>query len=381
MPRVLRLLALALALGAVLSLEPGAGRGQTVSAHDPLGLPKGCGSCHVGHGKRRSQMLPALEEQLCYRCHGGGQGRLEEQGRGRLGQVTRLRDVSADFRLPFRHPVEWSGRHQPGERLPETDPRAPRHVECVDCHRAHRTARVGLSSTRAQIGRRSSLDGRTPEHELCYRCHSTSLNLPRTTTNIQRRFALGNPSYHPVESVGRGKHVPSLRAPLNTASVISCGDCHGNDSGRGVHGSRYEFLLRRHYSAADNTPESPFAYALCYDCHDRQTLFSGKGFSEHERHVRQARASCAVCHDPHGSFSSPHLVEFDPAVVKRDTVTGRLAYLARGPGYGQCFLTCHGVVHTGREYCEPGTGCSRTGTTTQQRRPLLKRMRRSPFSF
>lgn len=370
------------ALALALAAAPASLAADPLYAHGRPHLSRGCGSCHVGHGKRKSQMLPAAEEQLCFKCHGSSARRAEQQRQGRLSTNLQLRDVSLDFRLPFRHPVERSGLHQPGERLPERSSRAPRHVECVDCHRAHRTLRTRQPLAARHLPRRSPLDGRSPEYKLCYRCHSDSLNLPRNASNVQRRFSPRNRSYHPVEAAGRGSYVPSLRSPLTTSSMISCGDCHGNDSGRGIHGSRYQYLLRKHYSTVGRAAESTGAYALCYSCHDRSVLFSGRGFSEHERHVRRARTSCAVCHNAHGSFSAPHLMEFSTRHVKPDRVTGKLSYVSLGRGQGICYVSCHGVNHSGVEYCEAGSGaCMQRKSTPVRAVPLRKRMRGSPFSF
>ena len=37
---------------------------------DPALLPGGCPSCHVGHGKPGSPMLPAAQREVCLSCHG-----------------------------------------------------------------------------------------------------------------------------------------------------------------------------------------------------------------------------------------------------------------------------------------------------------------------
>ncbi|MBW2735986.1 MAG: hypothetical protein JRH20_26675, partial [Deltaproteobacteria bacterium] len=316
-------------------------------AHSRSKLLRGCGSCHVGHGKAGSKMLPEAEENFCFRCHGNASTRSQLIRQGLLAPMSNLRDVSRDFRQPHSHPIGRTGIHRANEQLPERDPRTPRHVECADCHKSHRTVRLQRTLRGRRITRRSPLDGRSPEYVLCYRCHSDSANLPRGATNVRQRFSASNPSYHPVESIGpQTAYVPSLRAPLNTSSMISCGDCHGNDRGRGMHGSRYPFMLRLYYSTVPRTPESPQAYALCYSCHDRQRLFSGRGFSEHERHVKRQSISCAVCHTGHGSTDYTHLIQFSPTAtgpgVDPATRTRELRYVDKGRGAGECTVACHG---------------------------------------
>ncbi|MCK5798177.1 MAG: hypothetical protein KAI47_13375 [Deltaproteobacteria bacterium] len=370
-----------------LMLMGGAGRvwAGGGDAHSRAKLLRGCGSCHVGHGKSRTKMLPDTEESFCFRCHGSAERRAKEIRDGRLANSVSLRDVSRDFRLPFRHPVGRTfGVHRKGEVLPERNARTRRHVECADCHKPHRTVR--LRRTR-NMTRRSPLDGRSAEYELCYRCHSDSANLPRNATNVRLAMSARNASYHPVEFAGpKGAYAPSLRAPLTVGSLISCGDCHGNDTGRGMHGSRYPFILRLHYGSSPRTPESPQAYALCYKCHDRQRLFAGRGFSKHALHVQKHNISCAVCHVAHGSPTNRHLIRFSPSATAAasdpKTRLRELLYADMGRGAGQCSVSCHawGVNHFRVNYCEGRGPC--TTTTKMRTQPLRQRRRRgSPFSF
>ena len=326
-------------------------------------------------------MLPEIEEDLCLRCHGSPALRARMEERGLLRSRTSLRDISDDFKLPSRHPIERTGLHRGDEELPERNPRARRHVECVDCHRAHRTVRTRPSERLARLPRRSSLDGVSPEYQLCYRCHSDSVNLPRDSSNIRLRFLITNRSFHPVEAAGRGRWVPSLRSPLTVNSMISCGDCHGNDTGRGVHGSAHRFLLRKHYATAQRVTESPFAYALCYSCHDRNALYSGRGFPHHERHVKDGRIPCISCHNAHGSPTFTSLIEFKSDEVSADRTYNRLHYQSLGPGNGVCYLTCHGENHPGRQYCARGASCSGSASPPVRVVPLRERLRDSPFSF
>ena len=45
------------------------------------------------------------------------------------------------------------------------------------------------------------------------------------------QFEPGNLSYHRVEAAGRNANVPSLIAPWTVSSVVTCTDCHDNDTG------------------------------------------------------------------------------------------------------------------------------------------------------
>jgi len=216
-------------------------------------------------------------------------------------------------------------------------------LSCEDCHDVHRVSGqdpfgnvAGFSNVQVRL-RKAQF-----EYEVCYKCHSDSANLPLEQQNLRLLFDRKNPSYHPVEGPGRNGDVPSLVSGLSAASTIRCTDCHGNDDKggpRGPHGSEYDAMLRFNYERSD-IPESPHAFELCYRCHDRQSILGDKSFRAHSRHVLYAGASCAACHEPHGSPLNPDLIEFDLDIVQGDRL-----YMDASGGRPKCFLTCHGIEH------------------------------------
>jgi hypothetical protein len=265
-----------------------------------------------------------------------------------------------------------------------------RHVACLDCHDPHAASGRpappgGVGGALAGVWGVDQHGQRVEqirfEYELCFKCHGDSANKPQsggvaTGSAVQREFRYANlrsqlaptaASYHPIVAPGRSPLVPGLEAPYTAGSLISCGDCHAAENGpgaggsapRGPHGSFYPFLLERNYSTADGTPESAAAFALCYKCHDRDTLVAPDrrdptqhpeptAFSEHARHLGfKVNAPCSACHAAHGVSSqagSPienaHLVDFDVAIVK--PFGGVRRYQSGLPGRGSCTLTCHG---------------------------------------
>jgi len=141
-------------------------------------------------------------------------------------------------------------------------------------------------------------------------------------------------------------------------SIITCSDCHGNDdkSGpKGPHGSNYEFILKENY-IMESTPESPYAYELCYGCHRRASILNDESFNAHKRHVIYGKVSCFVCHDSHGSRDNENLINFDTSIVYPNSL-GQLNYIKLTPGKPRCFLNCHvGAATyehkmTGADYC------------------------------
>jgi uncharacterized CHY-type Zn-finger protein len=203
-------------------------------------------------------------------------------------------------------------------------------------------------------------------YEVCFKCHADNPAPIReriyrqrdTYGNIRRQFQVTAASAHPVVYPARGgTDVPSLLPNIRTNTIMSCQDCHNNPDARqlggssanGPHGSRYEFLLADRYDTADFSTESPQTYALCYNCHDRNSILGDQSFRFHNRHVVAGRTPCSACHAPHGVGGSranhDHLINFDIAIVG-----GQRFFQDTGTFSGTCTLTCHGVNHVNFTY-------------------------------
>ena len=117
----------------------------------------------------------------------------------------------------------------------------------------------------------------------------------------------------------------------------------------GPHGSRFEHLLVARYETRDFTIESPQTYALCYQCHDRNSVLGDESFSLHSRHVVRGRTPCSACHTAHGvsgaSSQHGHLINFDISIVG-----GQRFHVDSGRFSGTCTLSCHGVQHVNFTY-------------------------------
>jgi len=353
----------------------------------------GCESCHRPHSALApGRSLKAPEELTCgsagTQCHGSS-------GIGR--------NIEAEFAKAYRHPTYQitPSAHDaaespvnPAAELPEQSSAASRHAECADCHNAHasypaiatapkgggKLAGVWGVDTNNQLRLPTGMPASVNEYEVCYKCHGDSANKPQesgapygpypdrvaTQFNMRLMFDPANPSYHPIEAPGRNPSVPSLIAPWTTSSVMYCTDCHDNDQGpkapspgtgpAGPHGSSYKHLLAARYDTDSSyTTESQAAYALCYKCHDRNVILSSQSFRGHDQHVRDLRASCSLCHDPHGisstqgnSTNNSALVNFDRRFVSPSS-SGilRIEFIGGNP---RCYLTCHGENHNPESY-------------------------------
>jgi len=331
----------------------------------PTVAENACLNCHTPHAAPQPLRLLVRtpDERTCLTCHNGN---------------VALTDVETQLLKPNHHPIEeTSGIHDPTE-----DPLImQRHVFCADCHNPHAvTSQTGTPPTVPGVQlhvRGVDLSGNPiPEaafaYEICFKCHGLDEALsPRVirqdhVTNVRLEIHAANPSYHPVTAVGTNPGAITIRPPLTASSQIYCHDCHNTDdkpspgptTAFGPHGSIHEPILERAYPLVDFVQESPAAYALCYKCHNREILEDDANF-EHKKHLQNADAPCAACHDPHGSRTSTHLINFlrfdeiGREVVRPSNSTGRLEYNDMGNGRGECYLQCHGEDHCPRSYDGP----------------------------
>ncbi len=334
----------------------------------------GCLNCHKIHsaGERERLLRFDREEQNCLNCHSGGVARF---------------NIATEIHKRSSHPVHlYNDRHDPTE-----DPRLmPRHVECTDCHNPHAVAANVIDTTgrpsNGAVGptmqfvsgvNRAGVPVEVShfEYEVCFKCHadgptrSRRQAIPRQvfSTNTRLEFQPGNPSFHPVIGPRNNNDVVSLLPPWRVGSVMRCTDCHNSDQASnlpgagpdGPHGSIYEPILIANYSTRDFTTESAQAYALCYRCHDRQSILGDRSFPLHSLHVVRGRTPCSACHDAHGisrtqgnSTNHSNLINFDRSIVQPASggLTGRIEFVDLGQNRGSCTLTCHGVVHVRFEY-------------------------------
>ena len=350
----------------------------------------GCENCHRPHtaGGREWLLNFDAAEDNCYACHNGS---------------VAATNIRKEFEKPFRHPIEAARRvHKPDE-----DPLwMKRHVTCNDCHNPHAANAVKAvapvaSGSLAQVAgvssSGSSLKRSNFEYELCYRCHADNpgTKKPMVTRqifekNLRLKFRPSNASYHPVENVGRNSSVPSLIRPYTQSSRIYCTDCHNGNSGskfggtgpNGPHGSIWEPILEQQLMINDFTAESVQSYAMCYKCHNRNSILSNQSFPEHSRHVVEQKAPCTACHDSHGVRENKHLINFDKTIVAPNQ-QGAIAYESRGNRTGSCSLFCHNQEHDRRVYpkqagqsmapLQPGSQSGRGGQISPQgfpRRPM-----------
>jgi predicted CXXCH cytochrome family protein len=367
-----------------------------------------CANCHQPHSAPSGPHLlrGADATETCLSCHDG----THSSAQNIAAEMNRL---SAHGNINSMRAGSFRSPGAPGSRSVSFAPSSSRlgaartdnhdammghaGVGCTDCHDPHTmhpggfAAKLGssrqseapylqpaLGSVSGVSASGMPIDAARFEYEVCYKCHADN-NVIHTPTinrqvmepNMRMVFGQTAASAHPVQSAGRGtaNSVPSLKPEWRGGRMVYCSDCHGSDTGRkaggtgpdGVHGSSHPGLLIARYETADFTMESPQAYTLCYSCHERDGtdgILSDRSFRFHRLHIVDNRTPCSACHDSHGVSAAKggnrrnnaYLMNFDLSIVSPDPVTGRLEYRDNGSGSGTCYLNCHGVAHSPKEY-------------------------------
>jgi len=331
-----------------------------------------CVNCHDPHGADDAtgvipSMLRIREEAQCTGCHDG----------------VAAKDVATQIAKMYRHPFERDQRHAATEgassapaQYDDSGATPRRHAECADCHNPHvaradfvppvapeaserlyGVARVrvinGAAGTVPAYDWRGAADRIDPrEYEVCFKCHSSWTTLPAGKPDLALLTNANNPSYHPIQSIGKNPNVAPAAFVTGWAwdSTVHCSDCHGSDDPllRGPHGSIHRFLLKAP-SPATSDFQPMAATDLCFSCHawevygDAQASNATQTASRwnrpsnrgHAYHVGGRDVPCSACHATHGST-------VHPALVATGKNPGLLTFTQTAAG-GTCTPTCHNL--------------------------------------
>jgi predicted CXXCH cytochrome family protein len=381
---------------------PTAGEWTTVGAW-------GCAICHTSHSSPSGQWLlyyPS-EAEVCAPCHGStppsGDVHTATSASTVSGSASSVAsgNIMAQTTKMSAHRISTTSVSYQAKQslLAGSGPALSGQVTCSDCHNPHVAPSTQIYSSALRAGKSTGnaralsavmsgnlkgvsgvdrngmrLASANYEYEVCFKCHADYAMgfpfVPRVinTTNMRLEFDTNNPSFHPVEDQGKNLNIPSIPSPFNpslTASdTISCTDCHSDEGGQsqGPHGSNYPPILKERYETIDFTTESYENYALCYRCHNRDSIvrddsfkknLSGKG--GHSGHLALG-APCSACHTAHGikdnglSGSHTHLINFDTRIVSPKTGNASPTFSDNGFFSGSCTLVCHGKIHDNESY-------------------------------
>jgi hypothetical protein len=233
--------------------------------------------------------------------------------------------------------------------------------------------------------------------QVCFACHA-GRDAVKSIRGDGDLGALMGPTaqsaHRPGGTASARADLPSLRSGF-FPGVLDCTSCHDNPDPagpKGPHASPFPHLLKASYGReGEIAAAGTRANELCFNCHDRVSIEANQSFPLHAQHVsgfaglgagkagNRVRptqrtgagalpawkpfpfpsggasggfgqpASCATCHDPHGSARNPALIAFDPGVVTKASV-GTIAYQRTGLRQGTCTLSCHGHDHVQARY-------------------------------
>jgi predicted CXXCH cytochrome family protein len=140
----------------------------------------------------------------------------------------------------------------------------------------------------------------------------------------------------------------------------------GGTGASGPHGSNWEGLMAQQYTFNTDPSGAIELFAVCYKCHDEGRLTSNLSGFNHQGHIGARGGACIDCHGPHGSFASTRLINFlweaDGIFVvdcyDRDRKTGVCSADEPEPRWGdgptphtgECWITCHGSSHSPKTY-------------------------------
>lgn len=355
---------------------------QEVPSHSASikGLTK-CNLCHQGHGVSSSPMLNKKFLDLCFNCHGIRKNKIYAKELSNFpiirGERITAAEVETSFYKRYRHPIETENFHQFKEFLLEPK-NIIRHISCLDCHNPHLSTKKNPLEGVIGLDLNGQIVMNSPKESfICYKCHSEYSSKPLNQKDILSLFQPTNTSFHPVETEGKNKYVPSLMPSYDISSIISCKDCHNNDqpNSKGVHGSNYPFILEKNYNILNGNLENEKTYEICYKCHNRISILNDESFPWHRKHIVENKISCYSCHNSHGSVEYPYLIYFPetlvapplikdiskspllspplPMILEKDkgknistnNLIVKPTFIPLGLRHGECYLYCHGKNH------------------------------------
>lgn len=313
------------------------------SVHEPYAA-RACLSCHDPHGGKSSALLRGERyDDLCKACHGDiTMGRELVHGPASAGACGACHEPHA---APHPRLLAQSGRemclrchvttgieidtmhvaHDParGDCLVCHDPHATDQQAmltdepvalCTSCHTDIAEAVNSASTQHAAVtSDRSCLNCHSPHatdytkllHDepmaLCFECHDKPIEMPdgRKLQNMKKIIESGKSLHGPV-----AEH--------------DCTACHE------IHGGGHTRLLTAEYPSDLYYPFKDSAYALCFSCHDKQSIlvertdtltgFRNGDLNLHYVHVNRndKGRSCSICHDSHAASREHHIRDKTP---------------------------------------------------------------------
>jgi predicted CXXCH cytochrome family protein len=294
--------------------------------HGPVAQGE-CLACHTPHQSDHKGLLTDAPADLCVACHIDFKARMEgavsvhepaqkgcEGCHGAHGGATRFfvtaqgRKLCEQCHGDFLKKVDQS--KYPHKAMTEGK-------ACENCHEPHASKQEKLLATNTET--------------LCLACHNKTIDVDnRTIANVAAQI----------------QDAEFLHGPVRQKNCIAC---HVG------HGSNFPQILNKAFPAGFYAPFTDEAYALCFECHDKNlvlnehstiTGFRNGDLNLHYVHVhREKGRSCRACHQEHASNQ--------PLDIRDQVPFGRwimqIKYTKTETG-GTCMTGCHVPYGYDREH-------------------------------
>ncbi len=277
--------------------------------HGPL--QKGdCIACHLPHSSPYKGLLAEKNEKFCFLCH---KERLEQFQR-RYSHKPQEEDCNnchtahgsnVEFQLKDREPTLCYSCHRKTHpdvvrqmKASKVTHGAMKEGKCSSCHTVHST------NFKKQL--------KAPLKDVCYYCHKEL-----------------------------GDQVALSKFQHGAVKENNCNACHRS------HGASYTKLLLKYYPAEFYTEYTSSAYAMCFECHNKDivkskttselTGFRNGSQNLHYLHVvRKKGRTCRACHEVHAGDQAKH--------IRAEIPFGMWSYpveFTMKKNGGSCIVGCH----------------------------------------
>jgi predicted CXXCH cytochrome family protein len=324
--------------------------GSKKQVHEPA--KDSCTTCHSPHASNQPHLLLAAQRELCADCHG----------------------AMGDAKFPHG-PVEagdCTACHAPHESDLAPLLAASEDSLCVECHTdvgdllrtkkvQHSALESGCTSCHMPHGGTHPKLLAEEGGEVCFACHDDIGEKVKKAPVVHAALASakGCASCHSPHATDQAKlllepeksgclschgkivtpAMTVLHGPIADGTCTACHEPHGGGQAK---------LLIADFPATDYVPYTETAYALCFECHDRDLLkypdtSFATGFRDGERNLHylhvnnpQKGRSCVLCHNVHGGGNAALVAESVPF----GSWQLPLKYVASENG-GTCAPGCH----------------------------------------
>ena len=269
-----------------------------------------CIACHRPHSSPYKGLLPEQGDEFCFLCH---------------------KERQEQFKLKYSHKPEKEGcngchtahgsdfKYQLKDKEPSL---------CFPCHeKTHPEVLREMKTAKVKHG--ATKDGK------CSACHTVH------STNFEKQLkaSLQTICYTCHEELK--DQVTGSKFPHGAVKDSNCNACHKS------HGASYPKLLIKYYPPEFYTAFTPTAYALCFECHNKDivkdkmttklTDFRNGSTNLHYTHVvREKGRTCRSCHEVHAGDQQKH--------IRAEIPFGNWSYpieFTLTENGGSCVVGCH----------------------------------------